>query len=73
MSSRRGSGPEEPTGSQGPILISVAETARRLSVSPTWVRRAIWNGKLKACVVRLGRAVRIDAALLMDEIRGGQQ
>jgi hypothetical protein len=28
---------------------------------------------LKACVVRLGRAVRIDAALLMDEIRGGQQ
>jgi excisionase family DNA binding protein len=36
----------------------INELARRWSVSHTFIRRAIWNGQLKA--TRFGRAIRIS-------------
>lgn len=53
-------------GQSPPALLTVAETAKRLNVSESWVRRHI----AELPVTRVGRLIRIDSALLSEKLQG---
>jgi excisionase family DNA binding protein len=50
-----------------PLLITIAETERRLSLGKTTVRRLIDERRIET--VRIGRAVRVKAASVADFAR----
>jgi len=53
---------------QEPLLHTVEDVARLLSLSDTKVRRMIWAGHIPS--VRIGRAVRVTDEALREFVRG---